>query len=243
VPVVELQHGVVSPTHLGYAYPGDRRCRTAPDYFLSFGEFWSSLVDFPFPDDRVYPVGYPYLEREAAARDPGGETDRVVFVSQGTVGTPLSRAAVAFAERSSREVVYKLHPGEYSRWREAYPWLVDAPLTVVDGDGPDLYDLFADAGAQVGVYSTALYEGLYFGLDTYVLDLPGVSYLDRLVAEGVVRKVADADALAAAVESPTPAVDTDRFFRPGAVENARAALAAIRAREAGGGRNTYVPGS
>jgi len=266
VPVAELQHGVLSDYHLGYAYSGDRTKRTFPDYFLSWGPFWNDAADLPLPDDRVFHVGYPWIEARAdptgaatsARADPDGPPAsdgtagvdgptvadrRVVFVSQGPVGAALSKAAVETAESApALDVVYKLHPGEYSRWQRDYPWLADAPLAVVDGSGPGLYELFAGADTQVGAFSTALFEGLYFGLDTYVLDLPGSSYMDRLVAEGVAVRVDTAAALVDALaggssgpaasdgRSPDP-VDIDRFFRPDALANVADALAAIRRRE------------
>lgn len=235
VPVVELQHGVLGEYHLGYAYPGDRTKETAPDYLLSFGEFWTEAVDFPVPAGNVHPVGYPYLERRAAALDRVG-SEEVLFVSQGPVGEALSRFAIAFAERTDRPVAYKLHPGEYDRWERDYPHLVDAARAgtlAVRTDDPTLYEQFAAADAQVGVFSTALYEGLQFGLSTYTVDVPGTAYLDRLVASGAARRVGTPAALEAALEEdggPTD-VDTDRFFQPNAVENARSALADIRERE------------
>jgi hypothetical protein len=249
VPVVELQHGTLSRSHFGYSYP-DRPKRAFPDYVFTFGEFWHDAADFPVADDRLYPVGYPWLERgieraRAADGDRLSETadgtDRLVVLSQGTIGEPLSRFAVALAtdgRARDYEVVYKLHPGEYADWRTRYPWLAaaadeDGRLRVVGAEGPRLYELFAGASALLGVYSTAVYEGLAFGLDAYLADLPGIGYVDALVADGT----------ATLVESPaempaSPADDGDgtgpdpaRFFRPNAVANAREALWAVRERE------------
>lgn len=232
VPTVELQHGVVSHQHLGYAYPGERTKRTFPDYLLTFGEFWTDTVSFPLGEDRIYPVGYPYLESRLSEYDTRSD-DSVVFISQGTIGAGLSRFALEVAERRpDLDIVYKLHPGEYGRWMDDYPWLVDAPFTVVGADGPELYDLFADAATQVGVYSTALYEGLCFDLDTYVVDLPGNSYMDALVARGAATRVSSpAELLDDMSNENSVHVDTDEFFRPNALSNIEAALSEIRRRE------------
>jgi len=234
VPVVELQHGVVSRHHMGYSYPGDRTKRTFPDYLLSFGTFWEEVVEFPLPSDRIVPAGYPYLERRLAELDrpASARSGRIVFVSQGPIGEPLSEFAVEFADRNpERDVVYKLHPGEYSRWRREYPWLEDANLRVVGEDGPELYDLFADASVQVGVYSTALYEGLAFDLETYVVDLQGAAYMDRLVEMGGATLIETVEGLETALSEPTrPGIDIEQFFRPNAVANVREALESIRER-------------
>jgi hypothetical protein len=264
VPVVELQHGTLSRSHFGYSYP-DRPKRAFPDYVFTFGEFWHDAADFPVPDDRLYPVGYPWLEWGVErARSAGGGagpstgdgthgTDRLVVISQGTVGDPLSRFAVALAtdgRARDYEVVYKLHPGEYDDWRTRYPWLAaaagegdaeteagdeteagSAGLRVVGADGPGLYELFAGARALLGVYSTAVYEGLVFGLDAYLADLPGIGYMDALVADGTATLVESPEEMPASLAGDGTGPDRGRFFRPNAVANAREALRAVRERE------------
>ncbi len=227
IPVAELQHGVISPYHAGYAFPGERPKTTFPDYVLTFGEFWGRTVEFPIPEDRCYPVGYPYLEETATEYDERTE-DQLLFISQGTIGAELSRFAVELEELVDDDVVYKLHPGEYDRWRESYPWLVDSGVEVVAD--ADLYELFARSRAQVGVYSTAIYEGLYFGLETYLFDCPGVSQLQPLVEEGAATVVDSpselADRLAADASRATE--DVERFFEPNAIDNVASALERIR---------------
>jgi hypothetical protein len=233
VPVVELQHGVLSSYHLGYSFPDGRPKRTFPDYFLSFGEFWERVVALPLPSERIVPVGYPYLERrvEELARNPATSPEQLVFLSQGTIGQDLSRFAVEFADRNpAYDIVYKLHPSEYGRWQQECPWLREADLHVVDYPAVGLYELFAASSVQVGVYSTALYEGLQFDLDTYVVDIPGAAYMQELIEMNGATRIESVDELSAALSGGDgiAAVDTDRFFRPDAVANVRKALDGIR---------------
>jgi hypothetical protein len=231
ITTIELQHGTFSRYHLGYSYPGTRSKEAFPDYFFTFGEFWGSMAELPISDDYVVPVGYPYLESEVEKRTADTLDNRIIFLSQGTVGPHLSQFAVEFAEAEPNlDVVYKLHPGEYSRWEREYPWLVEAPLTV-STDTP-LYDLFTSATAQVGVYSTALYEGLCFDLATYVVDLPGVAYMNRLIEQGGAERVESPGELSRAFGThSSETVDTEPFFRTGAVENVRDAIATVRRQE------------
>jgi hypothetical protein len=232
VPVVELQHGELSEYHMGYHYPNGPK-RHFPDYFLAFGEFWTSAADFPIPEERRLPVGYPFLERRAERYASVGAERQVVFLSQGEPGVRLSRFAAEFAARDHDwTVVYKLHPGEYSRWRQEYPWLEGAPLRVVDTSDPPLYKLFAQSSAQVGAYSTALYEGLQFDLDTYVVDVPGIECVRGLFDAGGATLVRSAEELDHALESSEggAGVDLSEFFRPGAEANVISALREIRDR-------------
>ena len=57
----------------------------------------------------------------------------------------------------------------------------------------------------VGAYSTALLEGLAFGLDTCVVTLPGHRQLAFLYERGLAHRVDDVDALFAVLEAPAHA--------------------------------------
>lgn len=232
VSVVELQHGIIDDTAVAYSFPGDRTKTAFPDYLFTFGEFWNERAAFPIPDERVVPVGYPHLERSRRTYVDVESSETVLFVSQGIVGTELSRMAVELAAdpRVDADVVYKVHPGEHERWRSAYPWLAEADVEVVDQSGRPLYRLFAESSVQVGVSSTALYEGLAFDLDTYVVDLTSVEFVNDLLENDYATLVADADELATCLTEPTDrSVDVERLFRSGSVERIGTELRRIAA--------------
>lgn len=226
IPTAELQHGVIAPEHLGYSYPGDLTKRAFPDYFISFGEFWSSWVDLPLPDEKVIDAGFIHFERESARYDDTTPRRQILFISQKTIGEPLSRCAAELAGRDDHgyDVVYKLHPSELDSWKSSYPWLADAKVRVIDDDDVPLYRLMAESRAQVGVYSTAVFEGLAFGLETYVLDVPGAEVMRDVIertptaslrqgAADIAAAIADLDLVA---KQPS-----DEFFRRGSAERMR----------------------
>lgn len=186
IPVVELQHGIIQPHHMGYSFPGNRTKEMFPDYLFTFGEFWADTVEFPLPEERVISVGYPYLQKRIQRYETVQTNDQVLFLSQGTIGTKLSKFTVEVAENPhvDSQIVYKLHPSEYGGWQEAYPWLVESTVSVVDDESVPLYRLFAESAVQVGVYTTALFEGLAFGLNTYIAGLSGSEVMQPLVERG-----------------------------------------------------------
>lgn len=214
VPVVELQHGVLNEYHYGYDYPIDQSKEAFPDYIFTFGRHWKEVATFPIPDDHVIPVGYPYLELQRAAVGGTAPRDQLLFISSGySVGKHLSRIAVDVAAELESRVVYKLHPNEYEDWQERYPWLVDGDLEVVDTDSPSAYELYAQSTQQVGVASTAVFEGMTFGLPTFVVALPGVEYFKTSIERGEVTLVETADELLDALAAePTAPADTSRYF-------------------------------
>ena len=223
VPVVELQHGVISPYHLGYSFSGYKRTkRTFPDYLFAFGDFWKESTEFPIEQERIYSVGYPYLEDERKRFEKCEKKDQLIFISQGTVGKEMSKFAVQLAKREDfpLRIVYKLHPGEYARWRQEYPWLIESDIHVVEDDSISLYQLFAESKIQVGVNSTAIFEGLNFDLKTIVLDLPGVAYMEYLIKEGVARVVTSPEELVETLhDHTTQPILTERFFKRNALDN------------------------
>ncbi|MFC7041691.1 hypothetical protein [Halonotius sp. GCM10025705] len=222
IPTVELQHGVIHDHHYGYSYPEDETKTTFPDYLLTFGEFWKENIRFPIPDDHVIPVGYPYLEGRLDAYDDVECTDQILFISQGTIGHRLSEFALAAHEdsRIQHDIVYKLHPGEYDRWQDEYPRLDGCDISVIDKSGPSLYQLFVESSVQVGVGSTAVYEGLCFDLDTFVFDINGSEILRPLVEDGAASFVRGVDGLVAKLGSAsTNRFEREWFFKSNALEN------------------------
>jgi len=170
--VVELQHGAISPFHLGYSYPGRPPVADQPDELWCFGSYWTEVADLP-ADMRTAVVGAPYLPT-ANEKDPR----RVVFLSQGTVGAELLHVAEAVAkEHPDLEVLYRLHPSE-----RASDYTIP-PAVRLSTTGSTL-ELLASATYQVGVSTTALFEGMALGCRTAVANLPGHEYLEPAIAKG-----------------------------------------------------------
>lgn len=226
IPVIELQHGLLSKRHPGYSFHGDRTKEMFPDYFFTFGEFWKEYVEYPIPDSQVVPIGYPYLERRAGSYADIETRDQILFISQGKIGEELSQFAVELNGQTDHDIVYKLHPGEYDRWRDEYPWLIDSGVTVVDSDEPPLYQLMSESTIQVGVGSTAIFEGLAFDLRTYIVDLPDAQDSEFLIEEEYADLVSTpAELLASADEVASP--DLESLFRSNSIQNFEDALEAV----------------
>ena len=170
--VVELQHGAISPFHLGYSYPGRPVVADQPDELWCFGSYWTNVADLP-AGLRTAVVGAPVLPA-AGPKDP----HRVVFLSQGTIGAELLHVADSVAkEHPGLEVLYRLHPSER-------PSDYTIPPGVQLSTGGSTLDLLASATYQVGVSTTALFEGMALGCRTAVANLPGHEYLEPAIAQG-----------------------------------------------------------
>ncbi|WP_238332221.1 hypothetical protein [Kribbella jejuensis] len=169
--VVELQHGAISPFHLGYSYPGRPAVADQPDELWCFGSYWTDVADLP-AGMRTEVMGAAFLPK------PGLKKNQAVFLSQGTIGAELIHTAEAVAKQHPDiEVLYRLHPSERS---DDYT----IPDNVQLSTGGSTLDLLATATYQVGVSTTALFEGMALGCRTAVAHLPGHEYLEPAVAKG-----------------------------------------------------------
>lgn len=222
IEVIELQHGTITDYHLGYSYPENTRLQGEipyfPDKILTFGDYWINEANCPIDMKNVIPIGFSYFESQS--KDFIGikaHENQILFISQGVIGKYLSEIAYELAKtQNDFKIIYKLHPGEYETWRENYPELVDASclvnFEVIDNSEIPLYKLMAESGYQVGAFSTAIYEGLMFNCRTFIVDVPGVEYLDDLIERGYVFKIDDVEDLLDNLESFEPTDYNNDFF-------------------------------
>lgn len=220
IEIIELQHGTISPYHLGYSYPKNtikigneiKKIEYFPDKILSFGDYWQNSSQFPIDKENIISMGFPYFEEnsrtymkmaENKENERTGEK-QMLFISQGVIGKYLSELAYKIAEdienNQNYTFIYKLHPGEYGTWKENYNYLTKAidefdNFHVIDQSQPPLYELFAKSHYQIGAFSTAIYEGLAFNCKTFIIEVPGVEYLDDLMEKNIVKKVKNSEEL------------------------------------------------
>ncbi|NQZ02360.1 MAG: hypothetical protein HRT45_17010, partial [Bdellovibrionales bacterium] len=189
IPTVELQHGSPSAKKVNYDF-GNQRKQLGADHFFAFGEFWKNQEFWARPKDSIHVIGYPYLERfRRKYKDVDKKDRQIVVLSQKALGEPLSRYVAEKMKPVADKVIYKLHPAEVNNWRQVYPWLARSGVQVIEGNEPPLHQLLAESQYQLGVYSTAVYEGIAFGCQTLLLDLPGIEFMEELFGQKTVQKL------------------------------------------------------
>lgn len=97
------------------------------------------------------------------------------------------------------------------------------------GSKPPLYRLFGELSAQIGVGSTAVYEGLCFDLETFVFEADGADVLQPLVDDGTASMIESVDELARRLGSGAAnQFDREWFFKSNSVANILKELERIR---------------
>lgn len=219
VECIELQHGTMNYYHVGYSFPYNEKIAYFPDKLELFGKYWQDSTPLPLRSENISIVGYPYLNNMLINyKNFKKEKNRVLFISQGTVATQMSKIAVDLAkENKNIEVYYKLHPGEFGRWRSEYKYLQNVAmlenLHVIENE-IHLYELMATSEFLVGVYSTAIFEGLTLHCKTILLDLPGVEFLEYLIKEDIAKVAGNKDDVLELMQNNDfKKTDRDYFFK------------------------------
>lgn len=184
IPTIEFQHGTMGKYHLAYNYIKKMHVESFPDYIFVWGDFWKDNTNFPINKKNVIVTGFPYLENQVSIRRNIKREKNILFISQGTIGEKLAETAFELAEKlEGYQIIFKLHPDEVSL-SDRYNFLRGkGNISIIKDNKTLLYDLFAKCEYQVGVYSTALIEGLAFGLKTIIVKLPGWKYFKDLNSE------------------------------------------------------------
>jgi CDP-glycerol glycerophosphotransferase (TagB/SpsB family) len=119
-------------------------------------------------------------------------------------------------------LIYKLHPAEYDSTDERWNAFRDnAQVEIVRDRAKSLYACFAQANIQIGVTSTAIFEGLAFGLKTYIYHIEIAEYMRDLVKKNYAEMFESAgDLFEKIIKAPmSSAEDVNDFFMPNAKEN------------------------
>lgn len=198
---IELQHGTMHKDHAAYQINWDETIPQLPDKIFLFSDFWKKRINLPIGNDNLVVTGFPYFEENkdryvANRRIKTGKN--ILFISQGTIGDSLSKFAVEVADKLLPEgyrIIYKLHPAEIGTWEENYSHLKNTGIEVEDGRKQNIYECFAESDIQIGVYSTAIYEGLGYGLKTFIYNVGHADTLRELADEGYAQIVNDSGEL------------------------------------------------
>ena len=191
-PVIEVQHGTINETHVGYHYLSTEGLDILPDAVLTFGDCWNKQISMT--GIEIVATGFEYFRREKDKYIAKyNRKNQILFISQRNIGQNLSRIAIKVSDACKGtddevKIIYKLHPSEFAGARELYPDLFKREnIEVVSNEVP-LYQLFAESRVQIGFNSTALYEGIGFGLKTYFTnDEDGL--IRDMIASGIARLV------------------------------------------------------
>jgi hypothetical protein len=199
IPVIELQHGLISRLHPYYSYPRGpqyRELQMHPDLLLTFASSWMTRVHFA--DVPTVATGTDYYRPRAGS----GTRPGLLIVSADRYHPVLSAAAKTIAARLPQlPILYKLHPQQYDRAQAiGAEFRGHSNITVHAGARP-ISDLFTEVSAMMCIQSTVVYEALQVGLRVFVV--PRDNYQIHEDVFEYVELCEDASLVADALERPS----------------------------------------
>lgn len=226
IPTILLQQGTIYNSHIGFSYPENANVRTFPDYLFTWGEFWNDLVELPISDDNIRTVGWPFFEIEKSKYQSSTEKNIILIISQPQIGGQLADYALDLARKQEDySIIFKPHPNIGDLATNVYPQLSESPVSVIH-DEP-LYKLFSEARVQVGYSSTAIFEGLGFGLDTYIVEGSDKDHVKKLLNKREVTSVSSSDEICAGIKEKNhnkASINTELFFKQNSLPNTKKEL-------------------
>jgi len=197
IKVVELQHGQVTDLHVAYNYYTENSSNYAvPDFILTFGKFWNDSIKYKCHKEAV---GYPYLDiiRKKIEKKISKDKNKIIVISDSFFTRKELVAITMELARLLPEYIiyYKLRLEEYDNWKVYYPkeFQTTMNIVVIDNNNRNLYEYFQEVTYQIGTGSTALFEGLAFGVETFILNIGLYLIFNNLIEKKIVSLVTNAN--------------------------------------------------
>jgi len=182
IPVVEVQHGLISQNHCAYyvEFTNDKSCY--PDYLLTFGTrekaVFSKKNTFIDPGN-VFPVGHFYLDylSEDYKGDPKlkniqkGFSKTVAISSQ---NHPIEKKLIAFIRSLAKldpNTLFIFVPRTYNKTIKEYGFSENVILT----DWLNVYEIIAHSDVHATVFSTCALEAPSLGVRNVLINLENKS--------------------------------------------------------------------
>lgn len=194
IPIMEIQHGMIGNQHIAYnCY--NSYLRFFPDYFFAFSNLWLSK-NFPLDATKIKCVGFPYLEFQCKNSLKGelifdNDEKTILVISQWT----RSQFYIDFVDELAKDknchynIILKIHPEDKLDLR--YEKLKNRKNIKLISNEFNIYDCFRNADIQVGSYSTGLFEGLSFGLNTFVINDKKDEFIQKLINKHILNEIND----------------------------------------------------
>lgn len=224
IPIIEILHGYVDDNYLPYNYIRQGMNDAQPDYIFVYSQLQKDQVNWGIPKDHIRVVGYPEGEkrsRELLAHPLKRSKKRITFISN--MAQVLEKYLNVLAENinlEEYEILFKLHPNEYTCWKEIYKNL-SQQIHVIDHNENDIHYYLANSDIVVGINSTALFEATFYPVDIYILQEDSYQNMNLLLKSDAATLVSDSHELLSSIyenRAKKPS-NNDIIFRKNSIEN------------------------
>ena len=236
IPTIELQHSLLPSMSV---YCNYQECPPYPktvlaDYLFTYGDYWNNRLRAPV---RPISVGYPFLElkvKQSSHLDrPRSERKNIIIAAGSYSKEEFIRVALQLADLvPDYNILYKLKPEHSRNWQDHFPQelLEKRNVKILDDNAWSIYDYLPICSCQIGTNSGALYEGLYFGLTTFVLKTGWYEEMKPLYDGGYAFLVSSAEEIGDRIRrhmKPPNHIEKESLFKSNSLENMERAITDI----------------
>jgi len=177
VPVIEFQHGVVSPAHPSYMVSKKFDGMVYPDYFLTYSLYEKKIISQAnwMPVNQMMPFGYYFLSKVKEKNSLVSriiKTDNAFSIVACVVGQdPFEKRILEFISavaKQTNDVLYQYVPR--TRGKDYNSYNLPANLII---DDRDVYDVINNADVHIAYLSTTILEALYLNKPNLIIDFDG----------------------------------------------------------------------
>lgn len=205
--IVELQHGVITESHIGYKYfipPNYSGIIPLPNKLLLFGEEFKKAILYEgngFSDKNLVVVGFPRLGMllfkseleksrivdQVRTKLKIGKQDLLVLITDQTLYNFILYKFLSDVITLIPEDIIlciKLHPFTEKENCIYNQLKYNRNIRIVDDKFEDLYNLLLSSDVHSTISSTVALEAMAIGKPNIILKLPGYESIVELVSEG-----------------------------------------------------------
>lgn len=226
VPVIELEHGLIS-NHEAYNYKDlTDEGKVLPDFLFTYGDFWNQYIQLPDCMQAIA-VGNPYLDCQRKKYSGISPDEKTIVFYSDEIGIEQAQFVIDFYKRNTQrgyQICFKPHPREYPHLRELYSIFDDYPEIRIIPQEMNLYELLAGAKHHVAAISTVLFEAAVFDVKRYVMyRSEWIQYIQPLIDIGLAKVFHSVDELEGllAVKEGIDRSAVDFIWKENAEENAQ----------------------
>lgn len=224
IPTAEYSHGFAFPTHTPMQYNPSDRIPELPDAELIYSHCQDDVVHLP-DNIPLITVGFPFYERERDKYKAAFPQDdhTICFISTLAEGAEISRIAAELADAIGDEyhIIYKLHPHEFSYYKERFPWLKNDRIEVIDTTENHIFRYLSQSKYMVATRTASVWEGIGLGCQAILLNLGDTRInMGYFIDEKQVPLVDTAQQIIDLIKNDGAGrVNPDDMFEPHAFEN------------------------
>lgn len=184
--IAEYQHGFIGKQHSSYNFHNNlikHIKEYLPDYFLTWGKYWSKSVNTPSQKFEIGNFFLNFLNQDAGKPQEIKENrnkGKLVLISGGKFPNEYNILSKSLKEHFSEYIlVFRPHPSERPKLQNRYKNLIDLGFIM---DNNNLYlETLPNADIVISLeVSTVLYEALFYTSNVFLFDITNSVVGDNL---------------------------------------------------------------